>query len=69
LQVVLHSDEIVLPDLGVGGIGVLHVNRPVPKRFVTQPVIDPDDILCRQLILFRERSPAIAPIKEFVGQA
>ena len=69
LEVVLQGDEIVFADLGVGGIGVLHVNRTIPQRFVAESVIDPDDILGWELILSRERPPAIPAIKEFMGQA
>src|SRR5438067_3040070 len=68
LEVVLQDDEIVFADFCVGGIGVLHVDGTVAQRLVTEPVIDPDDVLRRELVFFGQWLPAVAPVEKLVGE-
>ena len=40
MQVVSQHDEIVFLNLRIGGIGILHVDRAVGERRVTDRVVD-----------------------------
>jgi len=55
-------------DLRVGRVRVFDVDRSVRERGVTKRVIDSDEAVRIQLVLLRQRSPAILSIQKFVSQ-
>src|SRR6266568_981457 len=67
-MIVFQCYEIVFSDLRVGRVRVFDVDRTVRERGVTKRVIDSDDALRIQLVMLRQRSPAILSIQKFVGQ-
>ncbi len=68
LEVVLQGDEVVLRNFGVSGVGILHVDRAVAKRFVTDAVIDAPHFLRGQTVALGERPPAVAALDELVRE-
>ena len=69
LKIVFQHDQIVFADLRVGRVGIFDVDRTIPKGCVAETVIDARNILGWELILLRERLPAVPTIEKFVGQS
>ena len=69
MKVVFESDEIVLADFCIGGIGVFNIDRAGAERFITETVIDSLHVSGWQAVTPNECWPAIAPIEKFVRQA
>ena len=68
MEVVLQGDEVVLRNFGVSGVGILHIDRAVAKRFVTDAVIDPSHLLRGKTVALGERPPAVAALDELVRE-